>query len=137
MWPHRNRAPVGLAATLSQVADEFFTGIKLRSGRLAAIKIPDQANTERNVVKIIAVYVSAVDLAAPAIAHFDLAVSRRRSVADHKMICKTVLHPAYVPVIIIEDARVALPSTAVVHHYELPTTPFHRRASDRVDHGSR
>src|SRR4026209_1024076 len=79
---------------------------------------------------------AAVDLAAPAIAHFDLTVSCGRSVSDHKMISKTVLHPAYVPVIIIKDTRVPLPCAAVVHHNELPATPFQPRASNRVDHGS-
>ena len=101
------------------------------------IEIADQTNAERYVVQIIAVHVPAVDLAAPAIAHFNLAVSRGGSVPDHKMIGKTILHSAHVPVIIIEDTRVSLPCAAVMHHNELPATPFHRRASDRVDHGSR
>ena len=79
----------------------------------------------------------AVDLAAPAIAHFDLAVSRGCSVADHEMIGETILHPAHVPMIIIEDARVSLPRAAVVHHNELPAPPFHWRASNRVDDRSR
>mgnify|MGYP003694654663 CR=1 FL=1 len=43
--------------------------------RLATIEIADQTNAERYVVQIIAVHVPAVDLAAPAIAHFNLAVS--------------------------------------------------------------
>src|SRR6266540_530665 len=137
VWPHRNRASVGLTATFSQIADEFLACVKLRARWLATIEIADQTNAERNVVQIIAVHVSAVDLAAPAIAHFDLAVSRGCSVADHKMIRETILHPAHVAVIIIEYARVPLPRTAVVHHNELPATPFHWRASDRFDYGSR
>jgi hypothetical protein len=136
VWPHRNRASVGLTATVSQISDEFLACVKLRSCWLATIEIADQTNAERNVVQIIAVHVPAVDLATPAIAHFNLAVSRGRSVPDHKMIGKTILHPAHVPVIIIEDTRVALPCAAIMHHNELPATPFHRRASDRVDHGS-
>ena len=82
-------------------------------------------------------HVPAIDLATPAIAHFNLAVSRGGSVPNHKMIGETILHSAHVPVIIIEDTRIPLPCAAVMHHNELPATPFHRRASDRVDHGSR
>ena len=137
VWPHRNRAPVGLTATFSQIADEFFACVKLRARRLVTIEIAHQTNAERNVVQIITVHVPAVDLAAPAIAHFNLAVSRGCSVPNHEMIGKTILHPAHVPMIIIEDTRVALPRAAIMHHNELPATPFHRRASDRFDHRSR
>jgi hypothetical protein len=42
-----------------------------------------------------------------------------------------------VPVIIIKDTRVPLPCAAVMHHNELPAPSFHRRASNRVDNGSR
>src|SRR5919201_6031848 len=80
---------------------------------------------------------SAVDLAAPAIAHFDLAVSCGCSVSDDEMIGETILHSAHVPMIVIEHARVPLPCAAIVHHNELPAAPFHRRASDRFDNGSR
>jgi len=83
------------------------------------------------------VHVPAVDLATPAIPHFNLAVSCGCSVPDHKMIGETILHPAHVPMVIIEDARVALPRAAVMHHNELPATPFHWRASDRFDDGPR
>ena len=133
MWPHRDVASVGLAATFAQVANEFFTRVELRARWLVAIKIAYQTNTERNVVQIIAVHVAAVDLAPPTIAHFDLAVARGRSVADHEMVGKTILHPADVPMIIIENARVSLPRAAVVHHNELPAAPFHWCASDGFD----
>lgn len=82
-------------------------------------------------------YVTAVDLAAPTIAHFDLTVSGGCSIPDHKMIGETVLHPAHVAMVIIEHARVSLSRTAIMHDNELPTAPFHRRAADRVDNGSR
>ena len=136
VWPHRNCAPVGLTATFSQIADEFLACVKLRARRLATIEIADQTNAERYVVQIIAVHVPAVDLAAPALAHFDLAVSRGCSVPDHKMIGETILHPAHMPMVIIEDARISLPRATVMHYNKLPATAFHRRASDRVDHGS-
>src|SRR5438094_8775861 len=133
MRPHGDLSSVDLAATFSQVADEFFARIELRSRWLVAIEIADQTNAERNIVQIIAVNVAAVDLAPPAIAYFDLTVTGRSSVADHEMVCQPVLHPANMSVIIIKDARVPLPCTAVVHHHDLPTTPFDRRASDGFD----
>jgi len=137
VWPHGNRAPLGLTATFSQIADEFLACVKLRARRLATIEIADQTNPERNVVQIITVHVPAVDLATPAIAHFHLAVSCGCSVPDDEMIGETILHPAHVAMVIIEDARVSLPRAAVVHHNELPATPFHWRASDRFDDGPR
>jgi len=137
VWAHRNRASIGLTATISQIADEFLACVKLRARWLATIEIADQTDAERNVVQVIAVHVPAVDLAAPPIAHFNLAVSRGRSVPDHKMIGETILHSAHVPVIIIEDTRIPLPCAAVMHHNELPATSFHWRASDRFDDGPR
>jgi len=133
MRPHRDLAPVDLAATFAEITDEFFARLELRARWLVAIEIAYQTNAERNIVQIIAVHVSAVDLASPAIAYFDLPVAGRSSVADHEMVCKPVLHSANVPMIVIKGARVALPRAAVMHHNELPTTPFHRRASDGFD----
>jgi len=133
MWPHRDIASFGFAATFSQVANEFFARVELRARWLVAIEIAYQANAQRDVVQIIAVYVTAVDLAPPAIAHFDLAVARGSSVADHKMIRKTILHPADMPMIIIKNPRVSLPGSAIVHHNELPATPFYRGAPDGFD----
>ena len=82
-------------------------------------------------------HVTTIDLAPPTIAYFNLTVSGGCSVSDYKMIGKAVLHAPHVPVIVIEDPGVTLASAAVMHHNELPATPFHRCASDRVNHGSR
>ena len=133
MWLHGNVASARPAATLSQVTDELFAGLELRARWLVAIKIADQTNAERNVIQIIAVHVAAVDLTPPTIADFDLAVARGSAVANHKVVRKTILHPANVPMIIIKSARVSLPRTAVMHHNELPPAPLHWCASDRFD----
>ena len=133
MWLHRNGAPVGLAATFAQVTDEFFARVELRARWLVAIEIAYQTNAERNVVQIIAVNVAAVDLTPPTIAYFNLTVACGCSIADHEVVRKTILHPADVPMIIIENARVPLPRAAVMHHNELPAASFHRRASDSFD----
>jgi hypothetical protein len=50
MRPDRDLAPVGLAATFSEVTDELFARIQLRARWLVAIKISHQTNAERNVV---------------------------------------------------------------------------------------
>lgn len=133
MRPHRDLTPVDFAATFAEIADEFFARIELRARWLVAIEIAYQTNAERNIVQIIAVNVAPVDLAPPAISYLDLTVAGRCSVADHEMVCQPILHPANMLVIIIKDACIALPCAAVVHHNELPATPFDRRASDGFD----
>jgi len=133
MGLHGDVASASPAATVAQVANEFFACVELRARWLIAIKIAYQTNAERNVVQIIAVHVATIDLTPPAIAHFDLAVAGGSAVADHEVVGKTVLHPAHMPMIIIKCAGVPLPRATVVHHNELPAVPFHRRASDSVD----
>ena len=133
MRPHGNLTPVGLSAALSQIADQLFARIKLRACGLVAIEVTDQTNAEGNVIQVIAVHVAAVDLAAPAIAHFNLAITGRGSVANHKMIGQTVLHSAHVPMIIVEYARVPLPRAAIVDDNELPASSFYRSATDCFD----
>ena len=133
MWFHGDGAPLGFAATFSQVADEFFTRVELRTRWLVAIKIAYETNAQGNVVQIIAVHVAAIDLAPPPIANLDLAVAGRCSIADDEVIRQPILHPADVPMIIIEHARVSLSRAAVMHDNKLPATPFHRGASDGFD----
>ena len=133
MRSHRDVAPVSLAAAFAQVANQFFACVELGTRWLVAIEIAYQTNAERNVIQVIAVYVAAIDLAPPAIAHLDLAVAGGSAVADHKVIGKTILHSADMPMIIIKNARVPLPRAAVVHHNELPAAPLNRRASDSID----
>lgn len=50
MRPDGDLAPVGLAATFSEVTDEFLARVQLRARWLVAIKISHQTNAERNVV---------------------------------------------------------------------------------------
>ena len=135
MRSHRNRSPVGFTAAFSQIADEFLARVELGTRWPVAIKIADQTNAQRDVVKIVAVHMATIDLAPPAIADFDLAVSGGCSVSDYKMIGQPILHPAHMSVVIIEHARIPLPCTAIVHHNKLPPTSLHRRASDRFDDG--
>ena len=80
--------------------------------------------------EVIAVNVAAVDLPAPAVADFDLAVAGGGAVADDEMVGEPIPHSANMPVVIIENAGVALPGAAVVHDNELPAAAHHRRAID-------
>jgi len=133
MRPHGDIAPVDFAAAFSQVTDKLLARVELRARWLVAIKIAHETNPERNVVQIIAVHVAAIDLTPPAIADFDLPVTGRCSVPNHKVIGETILHPSHVPMVVIEHACVSLSRAAIVHHNELPSAAFHRRAPDRFD----
>ena len=125
---------VDLAAALPQVADELLATLELRARRLVTIEIADQANAERDIIQVITVHMPAVDLPAPAIAHFNLAIARRCPVANDEVISKSIAHPAHISVVVIEDARIALPGAAVVHYNKLPAAPLHPRATDFFDH---
>src|ERR1700686_974088 len=80
---------------------------------------------------------AAVDLPAPAIAHPNLAVAPRCTVADDKLISEPVPHAPHMSMIVIENGRVALPGAAVVNDDELPAVPLHWRAADFLDDRSR
>ena len=135
MGAHNCVMRINFSAAFSQIIDQLFAGFELAAGRLIAIEIAHQANAERNVVQIIAVHVSAVNLAPPAIAYFDLAITGRGAVADDEMIGESILHSAHVPVVIIENPGATLSCAAVVHNNELPATAHYRGpidfASDR------
>ena len=75
VWLYRYRTSLGFAAAVSQIANEFLTCVELCARRLVSIEIAYQTNAERDVVQIIAVHMTAVYLAPPSIADFDLAVA--------------------------------------------------------------
>ena len=66
---------VDFADPPSKISNQFVQGVVLSSGGKITIKIAHQANTDRDVVEIVAVYVSAGELNDPSIANLDLAVS--------------------------------------------------------------
>ena len=132
MRAHHCVMRINFPATFSQIIDQLFAGLELAAGRLIAIEIAHQTNAERNVVQVITVHVSTVDLTPPTITHFDLAIAGRSAVADNEMISESVSHSAHVPVIIIENPGAALSCAAVVHNNELPAMAHHWRAIDFV-----
>jgi hypothetical protein len=131
---HWDRPAISFAASFSQVSNQFFARIELRFGWLVAIEIADQADSQRDIVQEITVDVTAVDLAPPPIADFDLAVAGRSAISDHEMISESVLHAADVAMVIIEHTRVALSGAAVVHDDEFPAITGHRCPADFFDH---
>lgn len=78
-----------------------------------------------------------VDLPAPAIPNFNLAVAGRSAVADHEVVSEPVLHSAKMPVVVIERGSVALTCSAVVHDDILPAAARDRRAINLITDGSR
>ena len=127
MRPEDSVMRIDFPAALPQIIDQLLARLQLTARRLTAIEIAYQTNAERDIVQIVAVYVPAVDLAPPAIAHFDLAVARRSAITDDEMIGEPVFHPADMPVVIIENAGAALSCPTVVYDNELPATPHNRR----------
>ena len=71
---HNGVMRIDFPAAMTQIADQFFARLQLRARRLIAIEIADKTNAERDVVQVIAVHVSAIYLAPPAIADFDFAI---------------------------------------------------------------
>jgi len=130
MWADNDVAPGGLTAALPQVTDQFFARFELRPRRLVAIEIAHQTDAERNVVQVIAVDMAAVDLTAPAVSNFDLAIAGRCPVADHKVISEPILHSPDMSMIIIECPRVALAGATVMNDNKLPTAPLHWCSAD-------
>jgi hypothetical protein len=137
VWPDNDVVSRDLAAALPQVTDQFFARFELCSRGLVAIEIAHQTDAERDVVQVIAVDMAAVDLAAPTVSHFDLAVASRCPVANHEVISEPVLHSPDMSMIIIEYPRVALARATVMNHNKLPTAPLDRRPADLFDDRSR
>jgi hypothetical protein len=131
---HNRVAAVDFADPLSKISNQFVQGFVLSSRGEIAIEITHQANAERNVIEIVAVDVSACELNYPTIADFDLPVSARGPVTNDEMIGKAVRHSPDVPMIVVEDPGIALPSPAVVDHDILPAVPGDARFIDGPAH---
>lgn len=121
---------VDLSAALAQVTNQFFARFELRPRGLVPIEIADETDSQRDVVEIIAVHVATIDLPSPTVAHLDLPIASRSSIADYELVRQSVLHPPDVAMVVIKNASIALPSPAIVDHDELPAATLHRRAID-------
>ena len=136
MRPDDGVMRIDFPAPFPQIIDQLFARLQLTARRLTAIEIANQTNAERDVVQIVAVDMPAVDLAPPAIAHFDLAVASRSAIADDEMIGEPVFHPANVSVVIVENTGTALSCATVVYDNELPAAPHNRRPVDFISYRS-
>ena len=130
MRPHWNGTAVGFTATFSQVSDQLLARVELSAGRLIAIEIANQADSERDVVQKVTVHMATVNLTTPSIANLDFTVAGRSAVSDHEVIGQTVLHAANAAMIIVKNTGIALSRAAVMHHDEFPTVARDRRAPD-------
>ena len=137
MRPNNRVMRIDFPAPLPQIIDQLFARLQLTACRLTAIEIAYQTNAKRDVIQIVTVHVPAVDLAPPAIAHFDLAVARRSAITDDEMIGEPIFHPANMPVVIIENAGATLSRTAVVHDNELPAAAHNWCPVDVISHRPR
>jgi hypothetical protein len=132
VWFHDWIVIVNLAAALAEIPNQFLARVELGAAGLAAIEVAYQADTKRDIVEIIAMDVTAVDLTSPAVADLNLSVSGRGSIPDDKMIGQTVLHSPHMAMIVVEDRGVSLPSPTVVNNDVLPTGRRHRCPIDRT-----
>jgi len=112
--------PVDLPDPLPQVSDQLIESLILSLGGKIPIEIADQADTDRNVIQVIAVDVATGELAHPTIADFNLSVTGGRAIADNEMVSKPVRHLAHVPMIVIKNPRVPLSCSRIVHDGVLP-----------------
>jgi len=108
----------------------------LSASRLITIEIAHETNTKRDIVHVIAVHVTTVNLPSPAIADFDLTITRGCSIANHEMIGEAIPHPPNLAMIIIKRARVSLACPAIVHDHKLPAPALNRCIANRFDRRS-
>lgn len=121
--------------TFAQVIDQFLHRLILRPGWLLTVEISDQADSESNIIQVITVYMTTVDLPGPAAANLDLAVAGGTSVTDHKMICQTIPHLSGIAMVKIKNLRVPLSRPAVVYNDVAPSAPLHGSIVDRLQNG--
>lgn len=112
---------IDFAAALAQIFYQLFARFQLTRRGLTSVEIADQTDTQRDIVQIVAVDVTAIDLPPPTIAHLDFAVSRGSSITNNEMISQPVLHSSHVAMIVIENACAPLLRAAVVHDDEMPS----------------
>ena len=129
--PANNRVPsIYFAESPTKIPNQFVKCFVLRFSRQIPVEIAYKANADRNIVQIIAVYMSAAELPVPAIADFDLAVFGGCAVADDKMVSEPVWHVADITVVVIKDPGISLSSSAVVDDNVFPPVASDARIID-------
>ncbi len=128
-------AALGFADTIPEVGNEFLERPNLGLGGPVTIEITDEADSERNVIQVVAGDVASVELCRPAVTDLHLAVSRTMSVANNEMVSQTVLHVTNTEVVDVKDPRISLTGAAVVDNDIFPAAPSHRGSIDGCPRG--
>ena len=134
MRPHRNRTAISFSTAFAQISDQFLARVELGAGWLNAIEIANQTDSESDVIKKIAVDMTAVDLTAPSVADLDFTIAGRGAIADYEMIRQPVLHPPHVSMVVVEHPRISLSGAAVMDNDEFPPVAGYWRPPDFFDH---
>ena len=113
------------ADTFAQIGGEFCEGSHLCFGGLVAVEVTDQADTEGDVVEIVAGNVTSVYLVGPTVANFDLAIPGFAPIPDYKVVGHTIFHFSDTFMVIVEDFCIPLACAAVVDDYVLPASATH------------
>ena len=108
------------ANPVAQIGDKLFQSSDLGLGGGVAVEVTDEADTQGDVVEVIARHVTPVDLALPSVAYLDLPVAGAVSVTDHEVVGEAVLHVPDTLVVDVEDPGVSLARAAVVDHDVFP-----------------
>jgi hypothetical protein len=134
--PSHNRIPsIHFADAAPEITDQFVERFIFRLRWQVSVEVAHEADPKRDIIEIVAMYVSAVELPGPPVPDLDLTVPGGGTVADDEVISQTVWHPANVPVIIIEDTSVPLPGPAVVYDDIFPSVASDTGIVDSLANG--
>ena len=84
---HDRISSIHFADTAPEIADQFVKRLVFSLGWQVSVEVANEADAKRDVVEIVAMHVSAVELAGPSVPDLDLTVPRRGAVANDEVIC--------------------------------------------------
>ena len=84
---HDRISSIHFADTPPEVADQFVKRFVFRLGRQISVEVAYEADANRDIVEIVAMDVSAVELPGPPVPDLNLTIPRGGAVADDEMIC--------------------------------------------------
>ena len=93
---------------------------------LIVIVVANQADTEGDIIEVVAMHMAAVDLALPAIANFNFAITRGGAIAYDKLVSEAIGHFTDMQMVILEGLGVALACAAVMDDDIPPPVPQDR-----------
>src|SRR4029434_8738820 len=99
-----------------------------------AVEIADEADAKGDVIEVITMHMAALQLLPPAVANFDFAIARGRSVANDEMVGESILHVPNAAMVVFKGAGVALARPSVVDGDVAPAAFAHTRTVDLGTH---